>query len=238
MDLHARLCTHPVTTQKSLLPGGRICLSSIERMRSPEWLRAGERSGSGDTHVGASLLPGAESKQPPSQSCSRPISRVPPVGIVLPWLRTTDHSCVTNDTAQCRCPLKRCMRAPQMFARGSSLTLVLSCRCATALNGLSVSRLFTSSNLPAYTVAWHSKQNQPGLQFRCSALAHTNRWHHFHFHAQLVLQIPAWGTSSSCRHGTGILIRSKDKYASKSAWRKALPLPIHRKPCPTLWPLS
>ena len=45
------------------------------------------------------ISPGAESKQPPSQSCSRPMSSVPPVGIVLPWARTTDHSCSAHSTA-------------------------------------------------------------------------------------------------------------------------------------------
>ena len=68
--------------------------------------------------MGASHSPGAESKQPPSQSCSRPISRVPPVGIVLPWLRTTDHSCTASVTAQCSCPANYHMRDSTHQYRG------------------------------------------------------------------------------------------------------------------------
>lgn len=37
--------------------------------------------------------PSSESKQPPSQSCSRPTTSVPPGGMVLPLPRTTDHTC-------------------------------------------------------------------------------------------------------------------------------------------------
>lgn len=39
------------------------------------------------------VAPGAESKQPPSQSCSRPTTSVPPEGMALPRPRSTDHIC-------------------------------------------------------------------------------------------------------------------------------------------------
>lgn len=43
-------------------------------------------------HSTAQPAPVSESKQPPSQSCSRPRTRVPPDGSRLPWPLMTDHT--------------------------------------------------------------------------------------------------------------------------------------------------
>ena len=41
--------------------------------------------------------PGSESKQPPSQSCSRPTTSVPPEGIFWPLPRTADQTCGSTE---------------------------------------------------------------------------------------------------------------------------------------------
>lgn len=42
-------------------------------------------------------VPGRESKQPPTQSCSRPMTRVPPEGITLPLERCTLQTCTVRE---------------------------------------------------------------------------------------------------------------------------------------------